>query len=103
MNGSVNMKNKNPENLKVSGTLPKIFSTEEKKLILFKMLKRYHKLCGKDRKNYILYLPVQWINGYNVERVSLQLGEMDGDAIILINLTELSKKEHEAELNGRGK
>jgi len=53
-------------------------------------LKVYRKLCSKNKRSFIVYIPCEWVNGYNAGRVSLQLCEIlpEGHAGVLIDLLD---------------
>lgn len=66
--------------------------SEPLEIRVYPQLKVFRKLQHKDRKNFIIYLPVEWVNGFNIEKVSMQLCQLPNkDICVLVNLTEWQK------------
>jgi len=75
-------------------------SNEIVQLKVFPQLKVYRSLSWKDRYSACVYIPVVWLNGFNVKTVSLQLAqkESDGHTVVVVDLQDVPPMERKKEL-----
>lgn len=59
---------------------------EPKTVRFFEQLKYYRKLCIRDRKSYVFYLPKEIVNGFysSNKKMAVQLAQVDGIGTVII-------------------